>query len=104
MRIFAAYGVYKDPMTDPLDPHGLVRHFEDFVLPNLQGLNLRPVGAPHLQGRCVLFSWEYVAADGRRGSFPGSSGTDFAQISETGLLERVIGFFDVTLTNDAAPP
>jgi hypothetical protein len=103
LRIFAADGVYKDPMTAPLDPPGLVRHIEDVVLPNLQGFDLKPVGAPQVHGRCVLFSWEYAVADGRRGSFPGSSGTDFAQISEAGLFERVIGFFDITLTNDAAP-
>jgi len=100
-RIFSLDGQYKDPMTPLLDCHGLVRHIEDVVLPRMDGFNLKPAGAPQIHGRCLLFSWEYVGPDGRRGSFSGSSGTDFVQISDAGLLQRVIGFFDVTLTGGA---
>lgn len=103
LRIFAPDGVYKDPMTAQLDPQGLVRHVEDVVLPQLSDFHLRSVGTPQIHGRYVLFSWAYVAADGCRVSFPGSSGTDFVQFSENGLLQEVIGFFDVTLLAGGGP-
>lgn len=98
-RIFSPQGVYKDPMTDTLEPAALVHHIEHVVLPLLSDLTLRPIGTPHMHGRNLLFSWEYVSADGARGDFAGSFGTDFAKISEARTLDEVIGFFDMTLSD-----
>lgn len=102
-RIFAPYGAYKEPMTEHLDPRGLVHHIETVALPQLGSFALRPAGAPQIHGRSLLFSWEYVGSDGQRGGFVGSSGTDFVQISEAGLLEQAIAFFDVALADGVQP-